>query len=73
MPRLIVLSVFTDVRGEYGNKLGIVPDGAAVPENQRQALAARLGFSETVFVNDLSGPDCGCTRRSPNSHTRDTH
>ena len=53
MPRLIVLSVFTDVAGRFGNELGVVPDGAAVPHRQRQEIAARLGFSEIVFLDDI--------------------
>ncbi|MBO1417383.1 PhzF family phenazine biosynthesis protein [Streptomyces sp. FH025] len=48
-----VLRVFCDDDGAYGNELGVVRDGAAVPERaDRQALARRLGFSETVFVDD---------------------
>jgi predicted PhzF superfamily epimerase YddE/YHI9 len=48
-----VLRVFVGDDGQGGNPLGVVLDGAAVPEPQRQALAARLGFSETVFVDDV--------------------
>lgn len=49
-----VLRVFTDEHGRYGNQLGVVLDGAAVPETQRrQQLATRLGFSETIFVDDV--------------------
>lgn len=49
-----VLRVFTDADGAYGNPLGVVVDGAAVPdERQRQKLAADLAFSETVFVDDV--------------------
>lgn len=51
--RVEVLRVFTDRRGDYGNPLGVVFDGASVPETgQRQRLAARLGFSETIFIDD---------------------
>ncbi|WP_058042704.1 PhzF family phenazine biosynthesis protein [Streptomyces roseifaciens] len=36
-----------------GNPLGVVADGPAVPDAaERQRLAAELGFSETVFVDD---------------------
>lgn len=50
-----VVRVFTDEQGLYGNPLGIV-DAAAVAEPDRQALAAELGFSETIFVeHDNSG------------------
>jgi predicted PhzF superfamily epimerase YddE/YHI9 len=48
-----VLRVFTDHRGGHGNRLGIVAAGIRASERQRQALAYRLGFSETVFI---SGP-----------------
>lgn len=48
-----VLRVFTDERGDCGNPLGVVLDGATVPDpRQRQKLAAALGFSETIFVDD---------------------
>ncbi|MFG2607793.1 PhzF family phenazine biosynthesis protein [Streptomyces sp. NPDC048514] len=48
-----VLRVFCGPDGGYGNELGVVRDGSVVPERgDRQALAAKLGFSETVFVDD---------------------
>lgn len=49
-----VVRVFTDQRGAFGNELGIVA-ASAVPAGREQDLAARLGFSETVFIGDLSG------------------
>jgi predicted PhzF superfamily epimerase YddE/YHI9 len=49
---LHVLRVFVDDRGRYGNPLGVVLDGPSVPQGERQALAAELGYSETVFVDD---------------------
>ncbi|WP_206540791.1 PhzF family phenazine biosynthesis protein [Nocardiopsis potens] len=50
---LHVVRVFCGDGGTGGNPLGIVPDGAAVPDRaRRQALADRLGFSETVFIDD---------------------
>jgi predicted PhzF superfamily epimerase YddE/YHI9 len=49
---LHVLRVFCDDGGRGGNPLGVVLDGAAVPAERRQEMAARLGFSETVFVDD---------------------
>lgn len=53
--RLTVLKVFVGPDGRGGNPLGVILDGAAVPaEDRRQALAARLGFSETVFVDDAA-------------------
>ncbi|MCL7423550.1 PhzF family phenazine biosynthesis protein [Streptomyces sp. YS415] len=48
-----VLRVFCGPRGGYGNELGVVREGSALPEpEERQAFAAKLGFSETVFVDD---------------------
>jgi len=48
-----VLRVFCGPRGGYGNELGVVRDGSVIPDGRdRQALAAKLGFSETVFVDD---------------------
>ncbi|MET8092021.1 PhzF family phenazine biosynthesis protein [Micromonospora sp. NPDC005220] len=53
MPTLHVLRVFCGPGGQCGNQLGVVLDGPAVAAGQdRQAVAARLGFSETVFVDD---------------------
>lgn len=49
MVEVSVVRVFTDPSGEFGNDLGIV-DAAAVAPPDRQALAAKLGFAETVFV-----------------------
>jgi len=46
-----VLRVFTSEDGTGGNPLGVVLDGPSVPAAERQALAARLAFSETVFVD----------------------
>ncbi len=50
-----VVRVFVDPSGAFGNPLGIV-DGTLVPAEERQRMAARLGYSETVFVDD---PDAG--------------
>lgn len=53
MMQVEVLRVFTDERGDYGNPLGLVLDGGSIPETvQRQQLAATLGFSETIFIDD---------------------
>jgi predicted PhzF superfamily epimerase YddE/YHI9 len=50
--KLHVLRVFCDDAGGFGNPLGVFLDGAEVPEERRQPVAADLGFSETVFVDD---------------------
>lgn len=52
MSELHVLRVFVNEDGEWGNRLGVFLDGEAVPEAERQRVAAGLGFSETVFVDD---------------------
>jgi predicted PhzF superfamily epimerase YddE/YHI9 len=52
MAELHVLRVFVAPDGTGGNPLGVFLDGAGVPEGRRQAVAADLGFSETVFVDD---------------------
>ena len=52
MATLHVLRVFTDEAGRWGNPLGVFLDGTEVPAERRQAVAAELGYSETVFVDD---------------------
>ncbi|WP_428957680.1 PhzF family phenazine biosynthesis protein [Streptomyces sp. cg35] len=48
-----VLNVFCGPDGRHGNELGVVRDGSRVPgREERQAFAGKLGFSETVFVDD---------------------
>lgn len=47
-----VLRVFVNEDDEWGNPLGVFLDGWQVPERKRLAVAAELGFSETVFVDD---------------------
>jgi predicted PhzF superfamily epimerase YddE/YHI9 len=51
---LHVLRVFVAPDGSAGNALGVFLDGAAIPPERRQAVAAELGFSETVFVDDIA-------------------
>jgi predicted PhzF superfamily epimerase YddE/YHI9 len=52
VPELRVLRVFVNEDREWGNALGVFIDGSAVAEDERQQIAAELGFSETVFVED---------------------
>ncbi|WP_189859581.1 PhzF family phenazine biosynthesis protein [Streptomyces poonensis] len=48
-----VLRVFCGPRGGHGNELGVVREGSVLPDPaDRQEFAAKLGFSETVFVDD---------------------
>jgi predicted PhzF superfamily epimerase YddE/YHI9 len=50
--QLHILKVFVGESGAGGNPLGVFLDGNEVPEEDRQRVAADLGFSETVFVED---------------------
>jgi predicted PhzF superfamily epimerase YddE/YHI9 len=52
VPTLHVLRVFVNEDREWGNPLGVFSDGGLVPDSARQGVAAELGFSETVFVDD---------------------
>lgn len=52
MPELHVLKVFVGDGGTGGNPLGVFLEGGEVPEPDRQRVAAELGFSETVFVDE---------------------
>lgn len=49
-----VLRVFCGEDDTCGNPLGVVLDGRAVAVDDRQAFAAHLGYSETVFVEDTA-------------------
>lgn len=52
MPTLHLLRVFCSDDGSGGNPLGVFLDGGEVPPERRQAVAADLGLSEIVFVDD---------------------
>jgi predicted PhzF superfamily epimerase YddE/YHI9 len=52
MPTLHLLRVFCSEDGSGGNALGVFLDGPEVPAERRQAVAADLGLSEIVFVDD---------------------
>jgi predicted PhzF superfamily epimerase YddE/YHI9 len=52
MSRLHLLRVFCADDGSGGNPLGVFLDGGEVPPEHRQAVAADLGLSEVVFVDD---------------------
>lgn len=54
VPRLHTLRVFCAEDGTGGNPLGVFLDGVEVPAERRQAVAADLGFSETVFVEEAA-------------------
>jgi predicted PhzF superfamily epimerase YddE/YHI9 len=52
MPRVHLLRVFSMEEGTGGNPLAVFLDGSEIPFDRRQGVAADLGFSETVFVDD---------------------
>jgi predicted PhzF superfamily epimerase YddE/YHI9 len=52
MARLHLLRVFCLEEGTGGNALGVFLDGSDIPSERRQGIAADLGLSETVFVDD---------------------
>src|SRR3954447_23151132 len=52
MSQVHLLRVFCAENGSGGNALAVFLDGAEVPLDRRQAVAADLGLSETVFVDD---------------------
>jgi predicted PhzF superfamily epimerase YddE/YHI9 len=47
-----LLNVFTGAGYAFGNPLGVFLGGDALAEDERQRVAADLGYSETVFVTD---------------------
>lgn len=51
---LHTLRVFVGPDGTGGNPLGVFLDGTAIDDERRQAVAADVGFSETVFVDDAA-------------------
>lgn len=71
MATLHVLRVFLGPVGSGGNPLGVVLDGSSVPVGRRQAVAAELGFSETVFVDEVVAASAGQSEAGPRSaHAR---
>jgi predicted PhzF superfamily epimerase YddE/YHI9 len=52
MSQVHLLRVFCAEDGSGGNPLGVFLHGAETPDDRRQAVAADLGLSETVFVDD---------------------
>ena len=54
MVEVHVVRVFSNASGAYGNPLGVVLDTAGLDDARRQAIAAELNYSETVFVDDVA-------------------
>ena len=54
---LCKIYVFVNKKGQFGNPLGIViDDQQKLNKIERQKIAAKLNYSETVFVDDLNSP-----------------
>jgi predicted PhzF superfamily epimerase YddE/YHI9 len=49
-----VVRVFVGPGDSGGNELGVFLDGSAIPRTRRLAVTGELGFSETVFVDNVS-------------------
>ena len=52
MPTLHLLRVFASEDGTGGNPLAVFLEGSEIAASERQRVAADLGLSETVFVDD---------------------
>jgi predicted PhzF superfamily epimerase YddE/YHI9 len=50
---LNVLRVFLGPEGAGGNLLGVFLDGTGIAPERRQVVALELGYSETVFVDEV--------------------
>ena len=51
---VLVVRVFADEHERHGNELGVVVDAAGLDGELGPRLTAHLGFSETVFVDDIT-------------------
>jgi len=58
MTELTVLRVFLGPDGRGGNPLGVFLDGSAFARDERLPMAHELGFSETVFVDEVTDGRC---------------
>jgi predicted PhzF superfamily epimerase YddE/YHI9 len=56
---LHVLRVFVNDEGEFGNHLGVFLEATGIDAARRQEIAAELGYSETVFVEDRESGELG--------------
>ncbi|MEX2011282.1 MAG: PhzF family phenazine biosynthesis protein [Chloroflexota bacterium] len=70
MTVLHVLRVFLGPGSSGGNALGVFVDGSKIPKRRRQAVAADLGFSETVFVDDVSNGSARIAIFTPGTEMR---
>lgn len=53
MPELHLVRVFVGPDGAGGNPLAVFLDGKVIPPDRRLAVTSELGYSETVFVDDI--------------------
>ena len=50
-----ILRVFVNEEGRFGNPVGVVVDEEKkITQEDRQKIAIKLGFSESVFIDDLA-------------------
>lgn len=54
MPSVEVVRVFVDHLGKHGNPLGVLINPSEINFEARLAITRRLGFAETVFVDNLN-------------------
>ena len=53
--KIHTLRVFVDEKGKFGNPVGVILDeGKKIATKERQQIATMLGYSESVFINDVS-------------------
>lgn len=53
--KIHTLCVFVDEKGKFGNPVGVIlDDGKKIAIKERQQIATTLGYSESVFINNLS-------------------
>lgn len=51
----IMLRVFVDAKGNYGDAASVIIDeGKHIPDAERQTIARKLNTGETAFVNDIA-------------------
>lgn len=67
---VLVVRVFTAEDGRYGNELGVVLEAAGLPGELGPRLTARLGFSETVFVDAFAGDAADVRIFNPSAEMR---
>ena len=65
MTTLHVLRVFIGPDGRGGNPLGVFLDGGAIGPAVRLAVARELGFSETVYVDEVAGGEASIAIYTP--------